>query len=155
VATAGMFDPNIAPGQVGLVLYSSQMGGRPIGARLNQREPQALGPLEFTFLRERQYAGLQVVYNPGVPIIWLACALIIVGILIVFWLPPRRLWAQVLPGANGGSLVLVRGLAPERAGFGGEFERLAGELRERLEGEPLRADGAPLAPSPTRGGGDG
>ena len=62
--------------------------------------------------------------DPGVGIVWTAFASLIVGLLITFWLPRRRVWARLDPD---GRLALV-GRSDRYVDFVGEFGRLVDDL---------------------------
>jgi len=44
---------------------------------------------------EKFMTGLQVKKDPGVWIVWLGCAGLIFGFIVVFWIPHRRLWVLI------------------------------------------------------------
>jgi len=57
------------------------------------------GEYAFTLVDYQQkfYTGLQVAKDPGVWIVWLGCAMMIVGSLVAFFLSHRRLWITIRP----------------------------------------------------------
>jgi cytochrome c biogenesis protein len=57
------------------------------------------GDYAFTLVdyQRRFYTGLQVAKDPGVWIVWLGCALMVVGSLVAFFLSHRRLWITIRP----------------------------------------------------------
>lgn len=57
------------------------------------------GDYAFTLVdfQRRFYTGLQVAKDPGVWIVWLGCALMVVGSLVAFFLSHRRLWITICP----------------------------------------------------------
>jgi cytochrome c biogenesis protein len=57
------------------------------------------GDYAFTLVDFKQsfYTGLQVAKDPGVWIVWLGCALMVVGSLVAFFLSHRRLWITIRP----------------------------------------------------------
>ncbi len=62
--------------------------------------------------------------DPGQPIVWAAFASLIVGLLITFYLPRRRVWARL---TGDGSVALV-GRADRHVDFDREFGRLLEDL---------------------------
>jgi cytochrome c biogenesis protein len=46
----------------------------------------------------RQYTGLQVAKDPGVWIVWLGCALMVLGIGVAFFMSHKRIWVVVSKG---------------------------------------------------------
>jgi hypothetical protein len=53
--------------------------------------------------------------------IWVGAALTVLGLMITFWVPRRRLWAKI--SSDGTQLA---GQAPRHAKFSRELRRLAG-----------------------------
>jgi cytochrome c biogenesis protein len=85
------------------------------------------GDLIFTFdgISEKYYTGLQVAKDPGVWVVWLGCALMVVGICMAFFLSHRRIWVRVTHGR-----VTMGGSASKNpAGFQLVFDALVGKLK--------------------------
>lgn len=57
------------------------------------------GDYAFTLVdyKQRFYTGLQVAKDPGVWVVWLGCAMMVVGSLVAFFLSHRRLWITIRP----------------------------------------------------------
>jgi cytochrome c biogenesis protein len=53
---------------------------------------------QIGFTGVSQYTLLIAKKDPGAYIAWLAFGLLIVGLLITFWMPRRRIWARLSPG---------------------------------------------------------
>lgn len=53
------------------------------------------GDSTITFVGDREYTGLRVSTDPGTPIIWIASALMLLGMCSTFYFPRRRLWVRV------------------------------------------------------------
>ena len=85
-------------------------------------------------LEMRRYTVLSVKSDPGLPVVGLAAALVMVGLIpsLLSW--RRRLWVHVSPREEGeGSLVELGGLAYQRKErFGDEFTSITLRLREQL-----------------------
>jgi cytochrome c biogenesis protein len=67
--------------------------------------PAAFKPYTFFLdgLETRYYTGLQVNRDPGVPVVWAGCFLMVVGLFFTFFTSHRRIWVRVLsvgPGAK-------------------------------------------------------
>lgn len=60
-------------------------------------KPIRSGDLEITFTGDREYTGLRMSSDPGVIVIWIASALMLLGMCSSFYLPRRRLWARIRP----------------------------------------------------------
>ena len=50
--------------------------------------------------KQRYYTGLQVAKDPGVWIVWLGCALLVLGSMVAFFLSHRRIWLTIQPVGN-------------------------------------------------------
>ena len=72
----------------------------------------------------KYYTGLQISYDPGLPIIWAGCLLMVVGMFLSFYLPFKRIWIGV--SAKG---VEIGGRSyKNRSGFEKEFKQLESML---------------------------
>lgn len=83
--------------------------------------------------RERYFTGLQVKKDPGVWIVWLGCAAMILGFAVVFWVAHRRmwLWSGVF---NGEKVVILAGRSNKnKMAFERDFKKMRDAL-DRLEG---------------------
>src|SRR5205807_1840599 len=80
VGSAGQNDEKIGVGQVALAVFDNRAvkaGSGPIGTgKLSPGGSVTVGGLIFTFQREVRFTGLQLTYNPGLPVIVAAAALI-------------------------------------------------------------------------------
>lgn len=43
----------------------------------------------------KKFTGLQVVWDPGVPLVWTGCIILVFGIIIIFSVPHYRLWVTI------------------------------------------------------------
>jgi cytochrome c biogenesis protein len=60
--------------------------------------PEALHPYRFslTGLKTLYYTGLQANRDPGVPVVWAGCFLMVSGLFVTFFLSHKRMWVRVL-----------------------------------------------------------
>jgi cytochrome c biogenesis protein len=87
--------------------------------------------LQYKGSQKKMYTGLQVAKDPGVWIVWLGCALMVVGIYGAFLMSHRRIWVRIQDGA-----VTIGGNASKnQAAFEQNFEELAIKLKKQLNGE--------------------
>ena len=76
-----------------------------------------------------QFSVLEAAKDPGVPLIWLGCALLMGGLALAFYWPTWEIKA-VVEDAQGKSDVTLGGLAVKnREAFAAEFEAIAATLR--------------------------
>ncbi|MFQ5880063.1 MAG: cytochrome c biogenesis protein ResB [Dehalococcoidia bacterium] len=117
-------------------LYIS--GGGLALAGLRPGESAVLGDYEYTFLGQREFAGIQVKQDRSDNIIWVATGLLLVGLGITFYVPRRRLWAKVTADRT-----YLAGIAGHMVNFAKEMRRLGaeagcpdvGEEEARVEGD--------------------
>ncbi|MBI4493282.1 MAG: cytochrome c biogenesis protein ResB [Chloroflexi bacterium] len=121
VGTAGEGDPVVRPGELLVEAYRGNVSTPTYRATLTQRRPLKIADVEFLFERELPFTGLRVVRDPGAPIVWLACVLLVVGFMLAFYFPHRRLWARLRAEPGGIEVTLV-----------GAGQEMAEELRRVL-----------------------
>ena len=83
--------------------------------------------LSFSFegLNAKLYTGLQVAKDPGVNIVWVGCALMVIGIIMAFFLSHQRVWVRLAQGQDGRVEVVLAGSASRnRLAFEKKFERI-------------------------------
>src|SRR5512140_1993986 len=88
---------------------------------------QRADSLIFSFggLSSKMFTGLQVAKDPGVNIVWLGCALMVIGLIMAFFLSHQRVWVRLAPGADGRVEVVLAGSARRnRLAFEKRFEKL-------------------------------
>ena len=75
------------------------------------------------------WSGMVVRRDPGQPLIWVAFALLIVGLVLTFYFPRRRAWARIEDGRIGLAFLADRYVDKDR-----EFGQLRDEVVERTGG---------------------
>ena len=132
-AASGEVSPTIKPGQIQVEVY-------PVGSQtpvdlkvIDQGKPATIGPLDVTFVRERQFTGLIVARDPGAILVWSGAIALMLGVCLVFFFPNRRIWAQI-SGTRDGADVRVGALVRHDVAFQSEFQRLIEDLRRDLAG---------------------
>ena len=68
--------------------------------QLDDKDFQRNDGLVFSFggLDSKMFTGLQVAKDPGVNVVWLGCALMVVGITMAFFLSHQRVWVRLAQG---------------------------------------------------------
>ena len=129
-------DAQIPAGKVMLSVYRAGSSRPDASELLSLGQPKKVGDLEYTFVRERQFTGLQVVRDPGSSIIWIASTLMVLGLMLTFYFPHRRLWVRV----EAGEQTWVRMAAPSSRAF--SFAQEFREIAEAIHSElvPPRVD---------------
>jgi cytochrome c biogenesis protein len=84
---------------------------------------------ELTDYEHVEASGLQIAQSPGKPIVYFGCAMLIIGVFLLFYLPQRRFWALVK--ANGSQTdILLAGMSNRNPReFDGYFEQISDELK--------------------------
>jgi cytochrome c biogenesis protein ResB len=95
-------------------------------------ESSVLGDYEYTFLGQREFAGIQVKRDRSDNLIWAGAGLLLLGLGITFYVPRRRLWAKITDGRT-----YLAGAAGYRGNFRREMARLGAEAGspDAMEGE--------------------
>jgi cytochrome c biogenesis protein len=108
---------------------------RPLGDR-----PLLLGPgqsgklangLEVSFTGLKQYSVLTLARDPGVPLVAVAAALLLAGLVPSLYVTRRRVWVRAVPAGPGATRVELAGLALQgKPAFEAELARLARQVEQ-------------------------
>lgn len=84
--------------------------------------------LVFTFngTDAKQYTGLQVAKDPGVWVVWLGCALMVIGIGVAFFMSHKRVWVVV----GKGHARMYGNASKNQASFEMQFDSLAEKFQQ-------------------------
>jgi cytochrome c biogenesis protein ResB len=93
-----------------------------------EAQPVVLGPgdsetidgLEYTFEGQREFAGIDVRRDRSDMLVWLGAGATVIGLMITFWVPRRRLWAKITA-----TRLSIAGQAPSHANYTRELADLA------------------------------
>jgi cytochrome c biogenesis protein len=133
LAPASAFiDPVIRPGTIRLEIYE-MTGSAPLAMEnISQSTPKSIAGLTYTFVRESRFSGLQVVRDPGLPLVWFGSAVIVLGAIVALMFPHRRIWARVERDDNGAVSVRMAAARERGLPFDLEFKHLASSVEGRL-----------------------
>jgi len=84
----------------------------------------------------REFTVLQVAKDPGVWVVWIGCGLLILGTIMAFFVPHRRLWVHI-SSKDGKPREVLLGGSTHRNKV--SFEREFAEIIQRLEQIGLKA----------------
>lgn len=132
VATTGPNDPDIKPGQVAVELYKSDSGEAVTQKSIDQGVATTVEGLTYTFEREAKFTGLSVANDPGTPLVWLGCILLVVGFVIRLYVPYRRVWGLLVARPGGSTSLSIAAVGRRDAGFDTEFTTIVTEIRQAL-----------------------
>ena len=128
----GSYDTAVPLGTVRLELYDKTTNRLLKTESLPRNQDVQAEGLTFRFLRESQFTGLKVVKDPGVNVVWVASGLMVLGLVMVFWFPHRRLWALCSPRADGGADVRLAAASQRDLGLEKDFEQVTAKVRRAL-----------------------
>ena len=84
----------------------------------------------FGGLNSKMFTGLQVAKDPGVNIVWLGCALMVIGITMAFFLSHQRVWVRLAQGQDGRVEVVLAGSASRnRLAFEKKFAKIQTDVK--------------------------
>jgi cytochrome c biogenesis protein len=91
-----------------------------------------------------RFVSLQVSYDPAQAWVLGFAVLVLSGLALSLAVKRRRFWVRVAPAEPAGTVVELGGLArTDAAGYGEEFEQIAGELLRRGQAQPPVPAAAP------------
>jgi cytochrome c biogenesis protein len=140
VATTGPNDPDVKPGQIAVELYKSDSGDAVVQKSIDQGVATEIEGLSFTFDREAKFTGLSVANDPGTPLVWLGCILLVVGFVIRLYVPYRRVWGRLVARPGGGATLSIAAVGRRDTGFDAEFTTIVTDIRQALTA-PARSQG--------------
>jgi cytochrome c biogenesis protein len=129
---SGEDDPSIPAGEMRLEVYQNDTGGTVAVENVSQGTPKDLAGLTFTFQREQRFTGLIVTKDPGVNIIWAASGFMVLGLVMLFYFPHRRLWALCTARPDGTADVRLGMTADRDISLSEEFNRVRANVELAL-----------------------
>jgi len=80
----------------------------------------------------KKFTGLQVVRDPGVPLVWTGCIILIIGIIVLFSVPHERLWVVIADKGSGQEITIVGNTNKNKLSFQGRFTQIVTNLKSDL-----------------------
>jgi cytochrome c biogenesis protein ResB len=102
---------------------------------LRPGESSDIGGYRYTFLGQREFAGITVRRDRSDYLVWAGALLIVLGLVATFWVPRRRFWARITQARTS-----LAGQAPSHAKYTRELRALAQAAGARLSEETLHDD---------------
>ena len=99
---------------------------------LRSSESSEVGGYRYTFLGQREFAGITVRRDRSDYLVWAGVLLIVLGLVATFWVPRRRFWARITQARAS-----LAGQAPSHAKYTRELRALARAAGAKLPEEPL------------------
>jgi cytochrome c biogenesis protein len=104
------------------------LGDRPLLLVPGQSRKLANG-MTVSFTDLKQYSVLTLARDPGVPVVAVAAALLLAGLIPSLYVTRRRVWVRAAPDGTGGTRVELAGLALQgKPAFEAELARLAEQV---------------------------
>ena len=99
-------------------------------ARMHSRDE---GDLNFSFSRYEagQYSGIQMAHDPGVNWIWFGCVLLMLGLCVAFYWPPREVRFILIEEKDRVRLTVGGIASKNKDTFKKEFDRLVESIRRQ------------------------
>lgn len=135
VGPTGPADAAIKPGQVAVELYRASTGQAVTQQTIDQGTATEIEGLTFTFDREAKFTGLSVANDPGTPLVWLGCFLLIAGFVVRLYVPFRRLWGRLETRPDGGSALAIAAVGRRDTALEKEFTDLVTDIRQAVIGQ--------------------
>jgi cytochrome c biogenesis protein len=96
--------------------------------------PSAFKP--YTFILEdldtRYYTGLEVAKDPGVPLVWTGCFLMVGGFFVTFFMSHRHVWIRIAPEKNRTRISVAGNASKNPVGLERELLHLSRSLEQDL-----------------------
>jgi cytochrome c biogenesis protein len=110
------------------------LGDRPVLLVPGQSRELANG-MVVSFTDLKQYSVFTLARDPGVPVVAVAAALLLLGLVPSLYVTRRRIWVRATPAGPGATRVELAGLALQgKAAFEGELARLARQVQRGAGG---------------------
>jgi cytochrome c biogenesis protein ResB len=109
-------------------------GLMPQALTLRPGESAEIDGYRYTFLGQREFAGITVRRDRSDYLVWAGVLLIVLGLVATFWVPRRRLWARITPAR-----AWLAGQAPAHARYTRELRGLARAAGAKLPEENAEA----------------
>ena len=116
----------------------SVVGIGPVVLNLEPGQAASVGDYEYTFLGQREFAGIKVKRDRSDNLIWVATGLLLMGLGITFYVPRRRVWAKITPERTylAGMAGHLANLRKERGKLGAEAGSPDAAQEEEKDGSP-------------------
>ncbi|MDD5712948.1 MAG: cytochrome c biogenesis protein ResB, partial [Smithellaceae bacterium] len=96
--------------------------------------PKIFPPYEFSLgdVTARYYTGIQVMREPGVPLVAAGAMLFLLGMLSIYFFPHRRIWLRLAAKENGTEITITGRSRRDPTGLAKEIERIRNRLADAL-----------------------
>ena len=101
--------------------------------------PEAFSPYRFSLesLQTVYYTGLQANRDPGVPVVWAGCFLMVSGLFVTFFMSHKRMWVRVLDQGKGAKIEVAGTTNKNPVGLQKELMHLMANLEKEFDKKGL------------------
>ncbi|MDQ6971286.1 MAG: cytochrome c biogenesis protein ResB, partial [Mariprofundaceae bacterium] len=82
---------------------------------------------------QKYYTGLELAQDPGMNIVWIGSAMLVIGLCIMFYVPHRKVWVVLKEEGEGVEITLGAMSNRNKLGFENEFHLLLTRIDEALQ----------------------
>jgi cytochrome c biogenesis protein len=75
------------------------------------------------------YTGLQISRDPGVPVVWIGCILILIGLVLSLFFAHARVWLRISEAEDGCEVKIAASVGKDKNSLEEKLEKFAGKLR--------------------------
>jgi cytochrome c biogenesis protein len=130
---SGKTDPEIKAGQASVTVFKDGAKNAVGSEIVNMGKSSTVNGLTYTFERTNKYTGLIVGRDRGAKFVLVGSTLLVLGLLMVFFFPHRRIWVRIRKTA-GGSEILCASTMKRDVAFKPQFNQLITDIQ--LAGTP-------------------
>ena len=97
--------------------------------------PGLFQPFVFSLdrIEQQYYTGLHVVRDPGVPLVATGAALMVIGLIIIFFMSYQRFWVRIEQELKGVKISIAGRSSRNNAGLEREFDHLYKRINQELK----------------------
>jgi len=112
-----------------------------LARKFEKLNPSAFEPFTFVLdhIETRYYTGLQVNKDPGVPLVWTGCFLMVAGFFVAFFMSHRRVWIRISKENDGSRVSIAGHTSKNPVGLQRELVHLTRSLEEHVNRKGLKA----------------
>jgi len=113
-----------------------EMGARVVQAMNNlSRVPWPFMPVLDDY-DQVYYTGLELAQDPGMNIVWIGSAMLVIGLCIMFYMPHRKLWMVLKPAGSSVEVTMGGMTNRNKLGFEHEFHEILTKVEEAFASNP-------------------
>ncbi len=112
-----------------------------LAKKFKKLNPSAFKPFTFVLdhIEMRYYTGLQVNQDPGVPLVWSGCFLMVAGFFVAFFMSHRRIWIRISMEKAGTRVNIAGHASKNPVGLQRELAHLTRSLEEHINRKGMNA----------------